>query len=79
MVVWLNRVMIVLCQGFYYIKDIRIYLVISIINNNVATEITRLQKNMAVLENLASSEKSAPPSPSENSAPPPPPSPTFEI
>ena len=55
--------MIVLCQGFCYIKDIRIYIVIRIIDNNVVTEITRLQKNIVALENLASSENLAPPAP----------------
>ena len=59
MVVWLNRAMIVLCEGFCYIKDIRIYIVIWIIYNNVATEITCLQKNMVALQNLALSENSA--------------------
>ena len=38
--------------------------------NNVATEITRLQKNMAALETLASTKNLAPPCPSENSGPP---------
>ena len=38
-------------------------------NNNVATEITLLQKNMVVLENLAPSENS-PPSPNSKAAPP---------
>ena len=59
MVVQLNRAMIVLYQGVCYIKDVRIYIVIWIINNNVATEITRLQKNIVVLENLAPSENLA--------------------
>ena len=54
--------MIVLCQEFSYIKDIRIYIVTWIINNNVATEITRLHKNM-----VASPRES---SPSDNLAPP---------
>ena len=49
MVVWLNRAMIDLCQGFCYITDIRVYIVIWIIFNNVATEITWLQKNMVAL------------------------------
>ena len=34
-----------------------------IINNNVATGIKHLQKNMVALENLASSENLAPPAP----------------
>ena len=70
--VLLNRAMIVLCQGFCYIKGIRIHIVIwiiRIINNTVATDITRLQKNMVALKNLASSENLAPPSTSENSVP----------
>ena len=45
--------MIVSCQGFCYIKDIRIYIVIWIINNNVDTKITRSQKNIVALKNLA--------------------------
>ena len=53
--------MIVLCQGFCYIKDIRIEIVIWIINNNVVTEITRFRKNMVARENLAPSENLAPP------------------
>ena len=69
MVVWLNRTMIDLCQGFCYIKDIRVYIVIWIIYKNVATEITWLQKNMVALQNLAPSKNLAPPCPSENSAP----------
>ena len=60
MVVWLNGVMIVLCQGFCCIKDIRIYIVIWIINNNVGTEITCFHKNMVALQNLVHSEKLAP-------------------
>ena len=43
-----------LCQGFCYIKDIRIYIVIQ--NNNIIREITRLQKNMVALKNLYPSE-----------------------
>ena len=39
------------------------------INNNVATEITRLEKNMAALQNLAASENLALSCHSENSAP----------
>ena len=35
MFVWLNRAMIVLCQGFCYMKDINIYIVIQIINTFV--------------------------------------------
>ena len=35
MFVWLNRAMIVLCQGFCYMKDISIYIVIQIINTFV--------------------------------------------
>ena len=35
MFVWLNRAMIVLCQGFCYMKDISIYKVIQIINTFV--------------------------------------------
>ena len=54
---------IVLYQGFCYIKDIRIYLVIGIIDNNDATEITRLLKNRVALKNLAPSENLAPPAP----------------
>ena len=61
--------MIVLCQVFCNIKDIRIYIVIWIINNNVVTETTRLQKNMVALENLAPSKNLTPSCPSENSAP----------
>ena len=53
MIVWLNRAMINLCQGFCYIKDIRVWIVIWIYYNNVATEITCLQKNMVALQNLA--------------------------
>ena len=56
MVVWLTRVITVLCQVFCSIKDIRIYVVTEIINNNVDTKITRLQKKMVALENLVSSE-----------------------
>ena len=44
------------------------YIKISIVNNNVAAEITRLQKNMVVLEVLAPSENLASNCPSENSA-----------
>ena len=55
MVVWLNRAMTVLYQEFYYIKDIRKYIVTWTINNNVATEIIRFQKNM-----VASSRELAP-------------------
>ena len=73
MVVWLNRAVIVfLCPEFCYFKDIKIYIVSWIINNNPATEITHLQKNM-----VASPQESSPlrefssPSPSQNSAPPP--------
>ena len=51
--------MIVLCQGFCYNKDIRIYIVILIINNNGDTETTRLRKNMVALENLGPFENSA--------------------
>ena len=40
----------------------------SIINNNVAGEITRLQKNMVAQENLAPSENWVPHCPSTNSA-----------
>ena len=53
------RAMIVLCQGFCYIKDIRIHIVIWIINNNVATEITCLQKDMVTLKNVTPSENLA--------------------
>ena len=63
MIIWLNRAMTVLCQGFCYIKVIRIYIEIWIIYNNFATEITRLQQNMVALKNLASSENLAPPAP----------------
>ena len=59
-IVWLNRAMIILCQGFCYIKDIRIYIVIWIIYNNVFTEITCLQKNMVALQNLDLSKNLAP-------------------
>ena len=45
------------------IKDIRKYIVIWIINNKVATEISRLQENMVALENLDLSENLAPSSP----------------
>ena len=62
-VVWLNSAMIVLCQGFCYVKDIRICIVIWVINNNVATEISRSQKNMVTLENLAPLESLAPHAP----------------
>ena len=55
MIIWLNRAMTVLCQGFCYIKVIRIYIEIWII--------TRLQQNMVALKNLASSENLAPPAP----------------
>ena len=68
-VVWLNKAIIDLCQGFCSIKDIRVYIVIWIIYKNVATEIAWLQKNMAALQNLAPSENLSPPCPSENSAP----------
>ena len=61
MIIWLNRAMTVLCQGFCYIKVIRIYIEIWIIYNNFASEITRLQQNMVALKNLASSENLAPP------------------
>ena len=63
MIIWLNRAMTVLCQGFCYIKVIRIYIEIWIIYNNFASEITRLQQNMVALKNLASSENLAPPAP----------------
>ena len=53
MAVRLNRAIIVLYHRFCYIKGIRIYIVIWITYNNVATEITCLQKNMVALENLA--------------------------
>ena len=53
--------MIILCQEFCYIKDIRIYLVIWIINNNVVTEITRFQKNIVALKNLVPFKNLAPP------------------
>ena len=68
-VVWLNRAMIALCQGFCCVKDIRIYIVIWIINNNVATEMTCLQENMIALKNLGPSENLAPTCPFENSVP----------
>ena len=42
----------VLCQGFCYIKNIRI--------NNVATKTTFLQKNIVSFKNPAPSENSAP-------------------
>ena len=77
MVVWLNRTMIVLCQGFCYIKDIRISIVIWIINNNVATEITCLQKNIVALKNLAPLWVFSSPCPSENLLPPCPPTPQL--
>ena len=35
MVVWLNRAMIDLCQGFCYIKDIRVYIGIHSDMNNL--------------------------------------------
>ena len=38
--------MIGLRQEFFYLKDIITYIKTRIINNNVATEIKRLQKNM---------------------------------
>ena len=50
MVVWLNRVIIILCLRFCYIKDIRIYIMIWIIHSNVATKITHLQKNIVALK-----------------------------
>ena len=59
MTVWLNRTMIILWQGLSYIKDVRIYIAICIIYNTVATEITRLQKNMVTLKNIAFSENLA--------------------
>ena len=43
MIVWLNNAMINLCQEFCCIKDIRVYIVIQIVYNNVATEITLLK------------------------------------
>ena len=46
----------------------------SAMNNNVTAEITRLQKSIVALENLAPSKKFSSPCPSENSAPP-----DFEI
>ena len=61
MVVSVNRAMIVLFQGFCYIKDTRIYIVTIVIDKNVATEITCLQKIIAAVQNLASSENLAPP------------------
>ena len=45
-------------------------MVIRIVNNNVDTEVTRLQKNMVALENVAPSKNLAPTCPSMNSAPP---------
>ena len=70
MVVWQNRTMIVLCQEFCYIKNIRIYIVTWIINNNVASEITCLQKNMVANNGESTpSENLAPSCPSQNSAP----------
>ena len=38
----------------------RMYIVMGIINNNVATEITYLQKNMVALKNLSPSKNLAP-------------------
>ena len=61
MVVWVNRAMIVLCQGFCCIKDTRIYIVTRVIDKNVATKITCLQKIIVALQNLAPSENLAPP------------------
>ena len=55
--------MIVLCQGFCYIKYIKLHIVIWIIYNNVTTEITGLQKNMVAHENPTPSDNLAPPAP----------------
>ena len=92
MVLWLNRAIIVLYQGFCCIKDIRIYIVVWIIYDNVATEITCLQKNIVALQNLTplriqppSNDSKVPPrllksSPQSHiffSHPPPPPPPSF--
>ena len=44
--VWLNRAINGLRQEFFHMKDILIYIKTRIINNNVATEIKRLQKNV---------------------------------
>ena len=55
--------MIVLCQGFCYIKYIKLHIVIWIIYNNATTEITRLQKNMVALKNVIPSDNLAPPAP----------------
>ena len=63
MVVWINRPMIVLRQEFCYIKDVIIYIVTLKINNNVATEIKHLQKNM-----VADPRESRPLCSSENTA-----------
>ena len=62
--------MIILCQGskIFCIKDIRIYVVIRIINNNVATEITLLQKNSSSKESSPIWEFNSP-CPSENLTP----------
>ena len=70
MVVWLNKAMTVLYQGFCYIKNIRIYMVIWTINNNAATDVTHMQKIMVAFENLVRSQGLAVPCPSENSGPP---------
>ena len=52
--------MIVLYQGVCYIKDIKVYKVMLIV---IVTEITRLPKNIVVLENLDPSKNLAPPAP----------------
>ena len=73
MVLWLNRAaMIVLFQGFCYIKYIKIYIVlwIMIITQCCHRNLTRLQKNMVALENLAPSESLAPPTPLHIQPPP---------
>ena len=69
MAVCLNSAMIALYQAFGYIKDIRIYIVIWIINYNVATEIIHMKKTMVALESLAPSKNLASPCPSENLVP----------
>ena len=68
MVVWLNWAIIVLCQRFCYINDIRIHVVIWIIYKMLPqkAERTRLQKSIVALQNLALSGNLAPPCPSEN-------------
>ena len=52
MVVWLNKAMIDLCQGFCYIKDIRLYIMIQIIK-------IMLHRNNMVAEKHGSSSESS--------------------